>query len=118
MYNIEIKQGTTFNLSLKWETEATPENPSTPVNIDGCKIYMQFRKQHSSPVVEMEASTEDGRITVADGTINIKVPASVTEDLKAQKGVYDLEVHYPDSGDVYRILEGAWTLSPEVTRGV
>lgn len=118
MYNIEIKQGATFNLSLRWETEATPESPSTPVNIDGCKIYMQFRKQHISPVVEMEASTEDGRITVVDGDINIKVPASVTEGLKAQRGVYDLEVHYPDSGDVYRILEGAWTLSPEVTRDV
>lgn len=118
MYNIVIKQGSTFNLSLRWETEATPESPSTPVNIDGCKIYMQFRKQHSSPIVEMEASTEDGRITVVDGSINIKVPATVTEELRAQKGVYDLEVHYPDSGDVYRILEGAWTLSPEVTRDV
>lgn len=118
MYNIEIKQGTTFNLSLKWETEATAESPATPVNIDGCKIFMQFRKQHSSSVVELEASTEDGRITIADGVINIKVPASVTQDIRTQKGVYDLEVHYPDSGDVYRILEGVWTLSPEVTRGV
>lgn len=118
MYKIEIKQGATFNLSLRWETEATAESPSTPVNIDGCKIYMQFRRQYNSPTVELEASTEDGRITVDDGTINIKVPASVTEDMRTSMGVYDLEVHYPDSGDVYRILEGTWTLSPEVTRDV
>ena len=44
----------------------------------------------------------------------MNVPASVTTSLTEGEGVYDMEV-VDGSGVVFRVLEGTFEISPEVT---
>ena len=48
------------------------------------------------------------------GQIDVNVPSSVTTALTEGEGVYDMEV-VSGTGQVFRILEGTYEISPEVT---
>lgn len=87
-----------------------------PVNLTGYTARMQVRESHASPVVVLELTTENGRITLggAAGTIDIDIEYTATTDIKPKKYVYDLELVY--STNVYRLIEGDFIVTPEVTR--
>lgn len=111
-FDIEIKQGATYQLTVTWKDSA-----GTAINLTGYTARMQVRETYSSSSTIVSLTSSSG-ITLGGsaGTIAILISATTTAALTAPfSGVYDLEV-VDASGVVTRLLEGAATVSPEVTR--
>lgn len=113
-----IEQGATFRLGFTWtqESETTPGTPGDPYDITGCTARMQIRKSLSAPAF-VTATTENGKIEIGDtdGHIAVYLSDEDTDLLISRTAVYDFEIEFP-GGDVYRLLEGKVTISPNVTR--
>jgi hypothetical protein len=114
VWSITIEQGSVFNLHLKYK-----DNLGVVIDLTGYTARMQVRKSVKSNDILLALTTENGGITIGGsaGTINIKAIAEHTALLTIKSGVYDLEL-IPPSGedDVFRLLQGSVTVSPEVTR--
>lgn len=109
-YNMICPQGATFSKRLTWSID------SVPVDLTGYTARMQAKDKYGStctPVVDI--TTENGGISLDDeGNIDILVSSDDTEQIYAKEYVYDLEL---DSGSqVYRIIEGKFIVTPEVTK--
>lgn len=118
--DLAIEQGATFRLAFTWCQSGGVDGTGTPIagtpyDLTGCSARMQIRKSYSTPVL-VAIVTDDG-ITLGgtDGTVTIDISAARTDALNVKTGRYDLEIEFP-SGDVYRVLEGAVTVSPNVTK--
>lgn len=112
VYDITIEQGATFRLNLEWV-----DSNSDPVDLTGYTARMQVRRRYASTEAALNLTTENGGIVLggAAGTILIEAAAGATDDIDFKIGVYDLELEAAD-GFVTRLLQGAVTISPEVTR--
>lgn len=112
--DIEIEQGSVYNFDLIYK-----DADGAPINITGWKARMQIRQKVSSTDAVLSLSSDDGTIVLGDaaGTIKAKITAVASAALTIKTGVYDLEL-VPPSGedDAFRLIEGAVTVSPEVTR--
>ena len=117
-YKINIYQGATYHRIFTW-TAPDPDDPETqvPVDLTGATARLQVRKSFSSDIVLLEATTEDGRITLGgpEGTIELVWPDEVTAAIGWRAGRYDLEIESA-GGEVTRLLQGAVKIYPEVTR--
>jgi hypothetical protein len=113
-HDIYIEQGATWSLPLVWQTAE-----GVPIDVTGYTARMHLRKKLTDAAFELELTTENGRITLggADGRINLHLDAADTEGIDIKAGVYDLEL-VAASGVVTRLLQGAVTVSLEVTRSV
>jgi len=111
-HNIYIEQGATWSLPLRWQ-----DADEVPIDLTGFTARMHIRKKVTDPAYEIELTTEDGGITLGgvDGTINLFIGAADTSLIDIKTGAYDLELVSP-GGVVTRLLEGAVTVSFEVTR--
>lgn len=114
--NIEltIYKGSTFVKAIQWKSG----NPAAPVNLTGCTLRMQMRKTAGDTNILDTLTTENGKLEItnaSEGKISIKIAAVTSSAYTFDRGVYDLEVVFLD-GSVYRIIEGAVTTVPEVTR--
>lgn len=112
--DLTIYKGSTFIKAIQWKTGS----PAAPVNLTGCSLRMQMRKTVSDSTVLDSLTTENGKLEItnaAEGRITIKIAAATSSAYTFDRGVYDLEVVFLD-GSVYRIIEGAVTTVPEVTR--
>lgn len=109
-YNIVCPQGSTFNQQLTWTID------NDPVDLTGYTARMQVREKHISKVYNLNLTTENGGITLGDeeGTISITVDATDTSEIIAKEYVYDLELD--SGGEVIRLIEGKFIVTPEVTR--
>ena len=109
-YNIVCPQGSTFNQQLTWNID------NAPVDLTGYTARMQVREKHISNVYNLNLTTENGGITLGDeeGTISITVSAADTSEIIAKEYVYDLELD--SGGEVTRLIEGKFIVTPEVTR--
>ena len=78
---------------------------------------MQVRRTIDSPDVLLTLTTENGGITLggALGTITLNITSTVSTLLPVGKFVYDLEMTSA-TPIVTRLLEGAFTVTAEVTR--
>lgn len=108
-YNIICEQGATFQRII------------TVVNADGTlpnyntsTARMQVRPTVESLVIIIELTTENGRITLLDNSITLDILADDTTILAAGAYRYDLEIE--TGADVIRLVQGNFTVSPEVTR--
>lgn len=112
-YNLTIYQGATYRQTLTWKAG----DPATPVDLNGCTARMQVRASANAPAKLLDLTTENGGLVLggAAGTIEIIVAATATAGQYWRTGVYDLEIVLAN-GDVRRLVEGAVTLVPEVTR--
>ena len=111
-FDITINQGATFELTITWKDSA-----GTAINLTGYTARMQVRETYSSTSTIVSLTSGSG-ITLggAAGTIAILISATTTAALTAPfSGVYDLEL-VSAGGVVTRLLQGAATVSPEVTR--
>jgi len=110
-YNIVCPQGTTLMQQLTYS-----EN-GTPVNLFGYTARMQVREITKSANVMLSLTTENGGIVLGGsaGTINLIASAAATTAMYAKEYVYDIEL-VSASGTVYRIIEGKFIVTPEVTR--
>lgn len=112
--DLTIYKGSTFIKAIQWKTGS----PALPVNLTGCTLRMQMRKTVNDTTVLDTLTTENGKLQItnaAEGKISINISASVSSVYAFERGVYDLEVVFLDNS-VYRIIEGAVTTVPEVTR--
>jgi hypothetical protein len=111
-YDLEIKQGATLSLTATWK-----DSSGTAVNLTGYTARMQVRATYDSSSTILSLTSSSG-ITLGGsaGTIAITASATTTAALTAPwSGVWDLEL-VSGGGEVTRLLEGAATVSPEVTR--
>lgn len=110
-YDLTIEQGTSFNVVFTWSVGGTP------VDLTGWNARAQVRSMVTSAMPLLDLTVGDG-ITLGDtlGTISLHIPVADTTTLPAPfSGVWDLEM-VSDVGTVTRLLEGAVTVTPEVTR--
>lgn len=111
-YDFTIEQGATLPLGFSWKSD-----DGTAVDLTGYTARMQVRQSVGSPDVLLEATTENGLLSIsaAQGKVNLLLPPSVTAAITWRRGRYDLELEAPD-GTVTRLVEGSVTVSREVTR--
>lgn len=120
IYNITCQAGSTFGRTLTFkypDPTSSPLDPTyLPWNLTGYTARMQVRRTIDSSTVLISLTTENGRITLsgASGIIELDISATDTSTITSS-GVYDLEI-IGSNGIVSRILQGDFTLSPEVTR--
>lgn len=111
-YDLEIKQGATLSLTATWR-----DSSGTAVNLTGYTARMQVRSAYEATSTILSLTSGSG-ITLggAAGTIAITASANATAALTAPwSGVWDLEL-VSGGGEVTRLMEGAVTVTPEVTR--
>ena len=110
---ITIQQGATFSLSVNYKSSA-----GSTVNLSsGYTARMQGRTTHDASSTIFSLANGSG-ITLgsSDPNIVITIAATATDDYTAPStGVYDLEL-VDSSSNVYRILEGRYQITPEVSR--
>ena len=111
-YDFEIEQGATLVKPIIWS-----DSTGAPVNLTGCSARMQIRQSISSSEVLLELSSALNTlvITPATGTITMVFSAATTAAITWSRAKYDLEVTSGD-GTVTRLIEGAISVSKEVTR--
>jgi hypothetical protein len=107
-YNLVIDQGSDFALDL------VIKQAGAALNLSSYSGRAQLRTAHS-------ASSASASFTVTvtnatEGALKIQLSASTTTSLAAGQYVYDLEIYTANDAIVKRIVEGAVTLTPEVTR--
>lgn len=109
-YNMLCPQGTTFSKQLTYTID------SVPVDLTTYTARMQVREKHTSKTSVVDISTENGGITLGgeSGTIDLYISNEVTSLIVAKDYVYDLELI--SSSNVYRLIEGKFSVTPEVTR--
>ena len=117
-YNITCEQGSTFSRVITVEYP-DPNDASTmlPFNFTGYTGRMQIRRTIESPDVMIELTTANSGIqytNAASGELTVRMTAVQTAALLTS-GVYDLEI-ISGAGEVSKLLKGAFTLLPEVTR--
>ena len=119
-YNILCQQGSSFGRVIALEQPRTPteENPAEYeiYSLLNHTARMQVRRTVDSATPLITLTTENGRIFISgnEGLITLVISATDTAALTSS-GVYDLEI-ISASGLVSRVIQGTFTLSPEVTR--
>lgn len=121
-YNFTCEQGSTFTRLIELEEPDLIADPTggthVPLNISGYTARMQIRRTIDSSTVIVNLTTENGGLTVNPTDPENQILISMSDDVTASistSGVYDLEIESP-TGVVSRVLQGAVTLSQEVTR--
>lgn len=123
IYNITCQQGSTFSRLLEIEQpdlEADPTGQTyEPFDLSGFTARMQVRRTIESSTKLVELTTENNGLEInPTGETTNHIRIYMSDDVTASitsSGVYDLEIINGD-GEVSRIMQGAFTLSPEVTR--
>lgn len=108
--NLNCWQGANFDYSLTWRTNGTA------VNLTGYSARMQVRETYDSTTPVLSLTSGSG-ITLGGtaGSIILEATATTTAGVPSGQYVYDLEL-VTGGGYVTRLLEGNFTVDPEVTR--
>ena len=108
-YEIICPQGATLDKTF------TAENDGDPVDWTGYTAALQVRQYYGSDTTVLSLSTGSGIAALtSNGQITITATATQTAAIPAGNYVYDLEL---TSGSYkIRLLEGRFTVTPEVTR--
>lgn len=117
-WNATVYAGQTFDWT--WEVK---DAAGDPLDLTGVDVRAQARTQLTASTAVLTFGTADGSIITGGtaGTIRFLQSATVTAALGAALSnepaglVFDAEA-VELTGDVSRILEGYWTVMPEVTR--
>ena len=118
--NILIEQGATFEWGLRLLDGTGANAPA--MDLSGLLLRMHIRSEVDSPVILVSLSTAaGGGITILPqtgltlGWLEIVIEAAATAALAFEAAVYDLEL-VQTNGRVIRVVQGAVSLSREVTR--
>ena len=109
VYNISINQGESYNL------DATLISASgTNVNLSGYSLRGQARYSYGSTGVLIDLNPTITNAT--GGNINVSLTPAQTAGLPTTIAVYDIESFVSGDSTVNRVLNGLFSISPEVTR--
>lgn len=121
--NFTIYQGATFFHGF--QLQINNNGAVTPLDLTNWSARMQIREKTSSSAVAAELTTENGGIVfeedrdgegqLIESRVHLVLHPPQTDALTLKRGVYDLEMVDP-LGNVGRILQGAVTIIPQVTR--
>lgn len=124
VYNMICEQGTTFvrMLELEYPDPGDPTgNTFLPLDLTGYTGRMQVRRtvESSTTMLNLSGSVVNGsqvemRPAGDSNAIRIYISDEATAALNTS-GVYDLEIEN-SGGEVSRVLQGDFTVIPEVTR--
>ena len=107
--NLTCPQGSTFSRTMTYKIAGTP------VNLTGYSAKMQIRPFHYSDDILINIENGSGiTLGASAGTITILIDPSSTMNIPAGDYVYDLELI--TGSNVYRLIEGKFIVTPEVTR--
>lgn len=111
IYDFTCDQGETFTRRLR----VTIDSDNSPFDLSSSTAKMHIRPRYISDNPMIEATTENGGITLggAAGTIDIAISSTDT-GLMTKPGVYDLEI-IDANGEVNRLLKGKFVLRKAVT---
>lgn len=114
-HNFIFEQGVDVERVVTWDG---PDG--SPIDITDYTAAMQVRRQTNSDDTLLSLVSPTN-LTIGDalGTITINVTSTVMSALPVGRWVYDLELTSPGEGDeaiTTRLLEGVFTVTPEVTR--
>lgn len=105
-YNITAEQGATFKLNFTVTTDGTPWNLTSYTGA------MQVRQSYADTTILINVTD----ITMTNqGKVSVVVDAATMATVPSGRWVYDLEIT-SSGGEVTRLLEGKFVVSPEVTR--
>lgn len=106
------EQGATFSRVINYK-----DSNNRIVNLTGYTASMQVRTAYLASSAYLTLDTTNGGIVItgATGKITLYASASTTQAITSGQYVYDLELSN-GSGAITRLLEGAFEISPEVTR--
>ncbi len=107
--NFPIDAGSTFEASI----DVLNEDGSI-FDLSGLEAFAQMRRSYyTSTFIDIDTSVIDP----AGGVIKLKLLPTQTENIKASRYVYDVEVVDPaDTTYKKRVIEGIITIKPNVTR--
>ena len=105
-YNIVAEQGATFNLNFRVETDGTPWN------LTGYTFAMQVRRSTSATTTLLNITSAT---MTSVGHVTATATATTMASVPAGRWVYDIELT-SSGGQVTRILEGRFIVTPEVTQ--
>jgi hypothetical protein len=123
VYNITCEQGSSFLRTLELEQPDLNADPTGQTyeefDLSGYTARMQVRRTIDSDSAIVTLTTENLGLEINpnNDTVNLikmSMSSSVTASINSS-GVYDLEVT-SSTGFVSKIVKGAFTLIPEVTR--
>lgn len=111
LVNFVCPQGSTFKRTLLYTID------DVPVDLSGYTARLQVREAYYStdPLLTLATSGSGITISGSSGSIALYVSNTTTAALPAGTHVYDLEL-INTSLEVDRLIEGNWTVTPEVTR--
>jgi hypothetical protein len=109
--NFLCPQGSTFSKQVTYKID------DIPVDLTGYSSRLQVREYYYSENPLLDLYSPDGGMTInaASGIVDLFIHASVTSQIPAGTFVYDLELE-SSGGEVNRIIEGSFIVTPEVTR--
>lgn len=109
--NFLCPQGSTFAKTITYKID------DLPVDITGYSARLQVRENYYSASTVVDLDSDGNGITLGGsaGTIDLLINHQVTEDFSPGNWVYDLEIE-SSGGVVTRLIEGAFIVTPEVTR--
>lgn len=113
LYNTTIEQGARYDRTITWYDEN-----DALVDLRTYTARAQYRDHHAHNEIILELTTGNGGIVLGGllGTIQLIATTAQTTALLAEVfGVWDLEM-VDASGEVTRLLEGVFSITPEVTR--
>jgi len=105
--NLTVDQGSTFKANID-----VTDSDGNELDLTGYTVAGQIRKSYYSLTqVNFTAFVSNP----VNGTIEISLTSEQTNNMKAGRYVYDVEITSA-SGDITRVLEGQVEVTPGVTR--
>jgi hypothetical protein len=105
-YNIVAEQGATFNLNFRVQTDGTAWN------LTGYTFAMQVRRSTSATTTLLNITSAT---MTSGGHVTATATATTMSGIPAGRWVYDIELT-SSGGQVTRILEGRFIVTPQVTQ--
>lgn len=109
--NLTCPAGATFSRTLTYKINGSA------VNLSGYSARLQVRQKHTSTTKLLDLTTANSGIALGGAAGTITITATDTQTAALPDGVwrYDLEI-VSGAGVVTRLVEGTFTVTPEVTR--
>lgn len=108
-YNVIAEQGATFTLQFTVDTDGSVWNLSTYT------ARMQVRESTNTATKFLDLTSAAGDISLTSlGVVTVTVSATDMAAVPAGRHLYDIEL-VSAGAEVTRILEGKFTVRPEVT---
>lgn len=104
--NLTVDQGASFSANID-----VTDSDGDALNLDGYSVAGQIRKTYSSTTaVDFTTSI----VNASAGVVQISLSATQTNNMKAGRYVYDVEIN--SGGTITRVVEGQVEVTPGVTR--